>query len=105
MKLIYVFYCSHLTVKPMLGKIQNFGIIAAELRTDILFSKVYKEEWFVELNGSDSRRIPIQFKGMASTPSLSIGDDGFFKFDEKVQIGTTAYKEILLKNNSIFFVR
>lgn len=89
----------------MIGIIQDYQIIAANLRPEKTAYKLYTEQWFLELNGSETRRMPIQFRGVSAKPSLIIGDEGIVKFEDKIQIGVTASKEFLVKNHSFFQVR
>lgn len=89
----------------MLGIVKKFQIISAMMRAEKSINKSYFEEWFVELNGCETRRIPIHFRGRVTIPFLLIGDNDVIDFDEKVQIGTIASKTVPIRNNSPFHIR
>lgn len=89
----------------MLGLIKKFQIISAMMRAEKSVNKLYVEEWLLELNGCETRRMPIHFRGRVSIPFLLIGDNDVIDFDEKVQIGTIASKKIPIRNNSPFHIR
>lgn len=99
------FIFRRITLKPMVGLIKDFEIIAVVLKTELTPHKIYREQWFIEFNLCETRKMPIYFVGVASIPNVLIDKNGVVKFDKKIQIGTTSIRRFPIKNISVHDLR
>lgn len=86
----------------MMGILREFQIIAAKLSTEKSSCKTYIEEWFLELNGTENRRVMITFRGLGAAPYLMIDVNGYVEMDERIQFGSTVSKKFYIRNDPTF---
>lgn len=74
-------------MKPMIGLIRKFQIIAVQLQTTSLEKQSFIEKWGIELNGQEQKSNQIYVKAQTDTPNIVISDKNCVKF-EAIQPGT-----------------
>lgn len=70
---IFKLSISNYIIKPMVGVIRRYQIIAVQLQPIEVEDAAYIEHWSIELNGQKDRLLPIYIKGHFEWPRVVIG--------------------------------